>query len=121
MKLLSAVSLLATASVAIASLRGGPAVLSKAVLSAVPAIPAPFFFMADSIGEGEGTCETETDTIWSKDEFLDAMDGLYSCDATLDEEKKTGILDFSSCNATAAATTACSCEFVFHLGNEISS
>ena len=114
---LSTVSLLATASAANASLRGGPVVFSsKAVLSAIPAIPAPsLLFMADSIGEGDDNlCWVETQQIWKKPGLIKAMGRLKSCAHTVDEGKKTATVDFASCDAAKAANTACSCEFVFH-------
>jgi len=99
-------SLLAAASAANASLRGRPVVLSShAVLSAVPTIPS--LFMAGSIGE-DGTCGTETGQIWEDADLKTAMEGLNSCDADVDQGSKTVSVDFPSCDAAAAANTACS-------------
>ena len=113
---LFAVSLLATASAANASLRGGPVVLSKAVLSAVPAIPAPFSFLAGSIGDGDGRCEAETRQIWQKTDLNAAIDGhLNSCDDyNVDIKSNASTLNYPPSDATIAAST-CSCEFAFHL------
>ena len=87
-----------------------------AVLSAVPALPAPFSFMADSIGEGDGTCVTETRQIWQDEDLLNEKKNfLDSCtDYQYNHETNTSTLDYSSCDAAAAANTTCSCEFVFH-------
>jgi len=100
-------SLLAAASAANASLRGRPVVLSShAVLSAVPAIPS--LFMSGSIGEDDGTCGTETEQVWKDAGLNTAMEGLNSCDANVDKGSKTVSVDFPSCDAAAAANTACS-------------
>ncbi|EJK52187.1 hypothetical protein THAOC_28571 [Thalassiosira oceanica] len=100
-------SLLAAASAANASLRGGPVVLSShAVLSAVPAIPS--LFMSGSIGEDDGTCGTETEQVWKDAGLETAGEGLFSCDGNVDKGSKTFTLDFPSCDATAVAITACS-------------
>ena len=119
---LSTASLLAAASTANASLRGGPVVMSSnAVLSAVPATLAPSLFMAGSVGE-DGTCGTETAEVWQDADLNTAMKGLAACPMTKDEVNKTATQDFSSCDATAAANAACSGEFVFNnLGNNWSS
>ena len=130
---LSTASLLAAASTANASLRGGPVVMSSnAVLSAVPATLAPSLFMAGSVGEEDGTvkkgkkgtkgkCGPETAEVWQDAGLNTAMDGLAACPMTKDEDSKTATLDFSSCEATKVANTACSGEFVFNnLGNNCS-
>mmetsp|Transcript_24719 Transcript_24719/g.58668 ORF Transcript_24719/g.58668 Transcript_24719/m.58668 type:complete len:197 (+) Transcript_24719:238-828(+) len=100
-------SLLAAASAANASLRGGPVVMtSNAVLSAVPAIPDPSLFMSGSIREGDDTCGTETDKVWKDADLDTAVKGLESCAPTMGD--KTIKYDYPSCDATAATNTACS-------------
>ena len=118
---LSAISLLvSTASAANASLRGGPvARSSNADLTAV--LPAPFLFVADSIRVGNSTCEAELEQLGQNFDLMAAYQGLNSCASVEDDGSKTYTIDFASCNATAAVNTACPCEFVFHLGNEMSS
>mmetsp|Transcript_24723 Transcript_24723/g.58678 ORF Transcript_24723/g.58678 Transcript_24723/m.58678 type:complete len:193 (+) Transcript_24723:238-816(+) len=100
-------SLLAAASAANASLRGGPVVMtSNAVLSAVPAIPDPSLFMSGSIREGDDTCGTETDKVWKDADLDTAVKGLESCAPTMGD--KTIKYDYPSCDATAAVIAACS-------------
>ncbi|EJK44882.1 hypothetical protein THAOC_36544 [Thalassiosira oceanica] len=104
---LSTVSLLATASAANASLRGGTVVTSlNAALSAIPAIPAPAVFMASSIGEGDSTCGTETGQIYEDAGLNTALEECSACAPTTDG--KTITFDYPSCDATADAIAACS-------------
>ncbi|EJK65836.1 hypothetical protein THAOC_13265, partial [Thalassiosira oceanica] len=99
---LSTVSLLATASAANASLRGGTVVTSlNAALSAIPAIPAPAVFMASSIGEGD--CGTETGQIYEDAGLNTALEECSACAPTTDG--KTITFDYPSCEA---AIEACS-------------
>ena len=113
---LSTISLLATASAANASLRGGPVARSSNTdFSAV--FPAPSsFFMADSIRVGNSTCVAELEQLDEDVDLMAAYDGLHSCEPDVEQGSKTETLDFASCNATATVNKACSCEFVFHLG-----
>jgi len=93
---------------ATANLSSDPSDDSDAILSAVQAILAPSLFMAGSIGEGDGTCATETDQVWQDADLKTALEGLNSCDTNVDKGSKTATVDFTSCDATAAANTACS-------------
>ena len=87
-------------------------VLSEADLSAV--LPAPHsLFMADSIGDGDGSCGTETQRIWQNADFKKAYDGL-SCEPNVDRKSMTATVDYALCDTSAAtANMACSCECSF--------
>ena len=92
---------------------------SEADLSAVLAIPAPSLLsIADSIGGDDSTCVTEMGKLWQDPGLIEAFIGLGACKpTTIDRVNKTATIDYPSCDATADLNTACTCEFVFQLGN----